>query len=394
MVNVPLTRVTAMTTSFAPRSAPRADQRKHLENARFAVSLGAAFALLCAVVFDTPESQAANGLFELLFGGGGYNGYYAQQTPTLSYGGYSGYGRSYGRHRHARRSRPHYAHARRSVAERRTDVRRAATARVVEQRHHIAANVRRSKERRDIAVNTVEKERDFIAIAMPPVRPAMTPRPAPAEVVAERKPAEVTERKTSLPIETVSFADAGATPNNASASRTAVCVRACDGFYFRIAAKASEAAAQETCERLCPGSETKAFLLPGGATTVNDAVAVGGGETYVQFVARLNPDSAKAKSCACPQTAENLTSTSAFMSDLTLRPGDTVVTPEGVKVLRRGSRYPFKRSDFLSLTETRALPRATRGALFAIDRALKTPYGRLAVASNSERRRHRANADL
>lgn len=378
-----------MKTCLAPRSSPRADQHKHIENARFAVSLGAAFALLCAVVFDTPESQAANGLFGLLFGGGGYNGYngyYVQKAPTMSY---VGSGRTYGRHRHARRSRTHYAHVRRYVAERRAESRHVANIRVIE-RHHVAAYVRHAKEHRDYAINAREKARSLAATPTPVERPAAVER------VALDHAAQA-ERRSTAPIETVSLAENGRTngaTSNASLSRNAVCVRACDGFYFRIAAKSSGSAAQETCERLCPGSETKAFLLPSGATKVDDAVAVSGGETYAQFVARIIPDSARAKSCACPQTAENLSATSAFLSDLTLRPGDTVVTPAGVRVLRRGSHYPFKGSDFLSLAETRTLPRATRGALVAIDRALKTPYGRLAVASNSERRRHRPNADL
>lgn len=377
-----------MTHCLAPQSASRAVPSRKAENARFAVSLGAAFALLCVVVLDTPSSFAAGGFIEMLFGGGGGGGgFYVQPVPGPSYGG--GYGRSYSRHRHARRGYTHYARAhryeRRAVAERHdrrgAETRRIADARAIE-RHHISTTMRHPRVSKDFGAFPLPPARDFVATATPVERMADSPR----ATVAERKP-------QSAAIETVSFTEV-ANSSAAPANHRAVCVRACDGFYFPIAAKATESAAQESCERLCPGSETRAFLLPSGSTSIDDAVDARRGETYAQFVARLAPEAARSKSCGCPQTAGNLSETAAFMSDMTLRPGDTVITQQGVRVVRRGSHYPFKKSDFLSLAQTHALPRATRGTLFAIDRALKTPYGRLAVATNSERRRAKLNADL
>jgi hypothetical protein len=75
------------------------------------------------------------------------------------------------------------------------------------------------------------------------------------------------------------------------------------------------------------------------------------------------------------------------MQDSTLRPGDSVVTAQGIRVLRSGSHYPFKSSDFLSLAETHDAPVAKRSALYAIERALKTPLGARAIAHNDDRRR-------
>ncbi len=66
----------------------------------------------------------------------------------------------------------------------------------------------------------------------------------------------------------------------------------------------------------------------------------------------------------------------SFYADPTLRPGDTVVTPEGVRILRQGSHYPFKETDFLSLAQAGDAPFAKRSALGEIERALKTPPGR------------------
>jgi hypothetical protein len=65
----------------------------------------------------------------------------------------------------------------------------------------------------------------------------------------------------------------------------------------------------------------------------------------------------------------------AFYADPTLRPGDTVVTPEGVRVLRYGSHAPYKETDFVSLAQAGA-PLANRSALNEIDRVVKTPLGR------------------
>lgn len=68
--------------------------------------------------------------------------------------------------------------------------------------------------------------------------------------------------------------------------------------------------------------------------------------------------------------------TAPFYADRTLRPGDTVVTPQGVRILRAGSHYPFRETDFLTLAEAGAAPLANRSALNEIERALKTPPGR------------------
>lgn len=70
------------------------------------------------------------------------------------------------------------------------------------------------------------------------------------------------------------------------------------------------------------------------------------------------------------------TPANAFYADPTLRPGDTVITAEGVRILRPGSRYPFKASDFASLAEAGAGSLANRNALSEIERAIKTPIGR------------------
>jgi hypothetical protein len=70
------------------------------------------------------------------------------------------------------------------------------------------------------------------------------------------------------------------------------------------------------------------------------------------------------------------TPTPDIFADPTLRPGDTIITADGVRILRHGSRFPFKASDFISLAEAGKARLANRSALGEIERALKTPLGR------------------
>jgi hypothetical protein len=208
----------------------------------------------------------------------------------------------------------------------------------------------------------------------------------------ERRQASV-ERRQRTP-EIVSAAEVS-TP--ATLGRRSVCVRACDGYFFPIAnlSRSSEVAShQATCDKLCPGAETRLFVMPAGSDTIDQAVAARGGDAYTQLIARVDPADAKTKACSCHSVAGDPVESGALLTDFTLRPGDTVVTPQGIKVVRRGSRYPFKKTDFLSLAETRDMPISTRGALFAIERALKTPYGRLAVANERRRDRFGHKRDL
>ncbi len=63
----------------------------------------------------------------------------------------------------------------------------------------------------------------------------------------------------------------------------------------------------------------------------------------------------------------------AIMLDATLHPGDSVMTTNGLRVFHGGGACPHKNSEFLSLSQTRDIPREKRGALGAIERAMKIP---------------------
>jgi len=76
---------------------------------------------------------------------------------------------------------------------------------------------------------------------------------------------------------------------------------------------------------------------------------------------------------AARQRAPDLTQPDVILHDATLREGDSVMTAKGVRVFQGGSACPHKESDFLALADARDIPRSKRGALLAIEKAVKTP---------------------
>lgn len=332
-------------------SAPPDSATSSAKSARVAVTLGAAFALFCLAVFglDTPTSMAAGGFFDMLFGGGP-----SYVSPAPNSGGYGAgakhrHNGHYHRHaRHGRRYQARYAYAHRQMVERR----------------HASAAERRLWRQTD------------------------------REGAASRRLSHQNERSGGA-IETVSLAEMSAvTPAKTpqTQNRRTVCVRGCDGYFFPIAnlARDSEIPSQQvTCEKLCPGAQASLFVMPAGSDKIDEAVATRGGESYAQLTARLNATDSKSQSCGCQASANTASRvSSALQSDFTLRPGDTVVTSQGVRVVRRGSHFPFKERDFVSLAETQDVPASNRRVLYAIDRVLKTPHGRLLTASSERRRAH------
>ena len=71
--------------------------------------------------------------------------------------------------------------------------------------------------------------------------------------------------------------------------------------------------------------------------------------------------------------APDLTQPDVILHDATLREGDSVMTAKGLRVFQGGSACPHKESDFLALADARDIPKAKRGALVAIEKAVKTP---------------------
>ncbi len=156
-------------------------------------------------------------------------------------------------------------------------------------------------------------------------------------------------------------------PGPAQTSRQLLCVRACDGYVFPIVDPGSVAAGESLCRRLCWRSKTKLFVSANGSEEIHTAVAARDGGSYSQFVARAQAGPAMSRSCSCRGATGLADEPLAVYSDLTLRPGDSVMTRQGVRVFRGASHFPFNQNDFLSLADAHGLTQQTRVALAALE---------------------------
>jgi len=176
-----------------------------------------------------------------------------------------------------------------------------------------------------------------------------------------------------------------ATP--AATGKRTVCVRSCDGYFFQFstAQRGFDVAARESaCGAACPDAETKLFVMPSGGEDIAQASEARHGELYSEYLARLKGDAAKPGNCGCHLASTAGADTSAALKDPTLRKGDMVVTPKGVRVFQGSGGRARGDGAFLSLAETRGLTPARRGALAAIDRVLKFPRHRAAQPAEGD----------
>jgi hypothetical protein len=163
--------------------------------------------------------------------------------------------------------------------------------------------------------------------------------------------------------------------------RRLVCVRMCDAYAFPIVDpgdKIDVSTTETTCRRLCPRAETRLYVLPSASDKIEKAVAVRDGALYSELAERAQakeheqPEERRRDSCFCRESSE-ADEPLAVYSDLTLRPGDIVVTKRGLRVFRGASHFPFGKNDFRPFAQTRGLTRQLRGALSAIESATRRP---------------------
>lgn len=154
----------------------------------------------------------------------------------------------------------------------------------------------------------------------------------------------------------------------------AVCVRTCDGYFFpagNFVGKADIARQESTCRSLCPNAETKLYVMPHDSDKIDEATSARDGRLYSEIAAKTQPEPDKDKICSCQGAASDKERTKALFSDPTLQKGDSVMTPQGLRVFRGARHFPFNAGDFVSLDETSGLRHEMRGVLAAIDHARK-----------------------
>jgi hypothetical protein len=153
-------------------------------------------------------------------------------------------------------------------------------------------------------------------------------------------------------------------PRETRANGLAVCVRLCDGFFFPSATRSGGDAA---CAAQCPDAPTARYTEPTGSDRIEDAVSTRGA-LYSALPVANRYRTTLDNTCRCHRSLTRHYSAS-LLNDPTLRKGDVVMTPEGFVVFQGANAHSITSSNFVALSQARALPEDLRAALAAMERA-------------------------
>ena len=164
----------------------------------------------------------------------------------------------------------------------------------------------------------------------------------------------------------------------ALAGERSVCVRLCDGYVFPVGSyrgDADRATHRAICQSACPDAQTALYMLPAGSDGPGGAVNLATGQTYSDLPDAFHYTTVLDDACTCHR-AGSKSRTLSLLRDFTLRRGDAVMTPAGVKVFHGGGRFPYRRDDFVALARSHDIRNAERATIGAIERAsLRPPAG-------------------
>jgi hypothetical protein len=160
----------------------------------------------------------------------------------------------------------------------------------------------------------------------------------------------------------------------ASSGSVSYCVRLCDGFFFPIGDAGGNTSAHETaCQAQCPTAETRLFTAPAGSDGIEEATS--GGQRYTSIANAFRYRDRFDKACTCNARGQGVTSL-AYMNDFTMKPGDVVMTNDGLKVLSGTRRFPFKDANFVPATWSKKLSAKERDGLKRLEDGGRTQAGR------------------
>lgn len=165
----------------------------------------------------------------------------------------------------------------------------------------------------------------------------------------------------------------------------AYCVRTCDGFFFPMGPATSggaRQAQQESCNAMCPGAEVALYSVSRQGS-IEDAVNARG-QTYSALRTAFRFRQGLERTCSCQGAAANGLARLPITHDVTLRPGDVVVTETGAQVFRGASRFPYQPRDFVAARSYGRLPADVRrrvdeiqAGIQAGDTGISAPVARL-----------------
>lgn len=204
----------------------------------------------------------------------------------------------------------------------------------------------------------------------------------PSERAAGRDvyPRVVQWRPRHAPASRLASAATGA-PGAVPLLRHSVCVRLCDGYYFPVG-EVRDRRDVETqtavCSGQCPGAPTRLFLAPSADGDVDQAVSATDGRRYTALPVAFAHQSAVGPTCGCHPADGPPAGAVSPLEDLTMRSGDSIMTPVGWRVFRGAAHWPYRRADFSRVARATNLSAKTRSALTAMENA---SLGRRVVAA-------------
>jgi hypothetical protein len=144
----------------------------------------------------------------------------------------------------------------------------------------------------------------------------------------------------------------------------AICVRLCDGFFFPSVMLSG---GDEACASQCPDAPTAFYSEPAGSDRIEDAVSLRG-ESYAALPAADRHRTAFDGACTCHRSL-----TRSYLADLlrdrTLRDGDLVMTAKGFTVYRSDRSSALSAANFVALSQSSGVPKASLPELAAMERA-------------------------
>lgn len=146
-------------------------------------------------------------------------------------------------------------------------------------------------------------------------------------------------------------------------SGVAYCVRTCDGRFFplTIRARAGDPDAQAQCRAFCPAASTEVYTSSDPSRGIEAAYSRDG-KAYSALPNAFVFRQRLVDGCSCTHgTRVGGLQSVAIKEDITLKPGDVVMTEEGPRVFA-GSRKgpPFRAEDFVTADRFPKLPKDMR----------------------------------
>lgn len=209
--------------------------------------------------------------------------------------------------------------------------------------------------------------RQPVVLPVPALPQMRVPAPPPAPLAAPRavpRQADLAPAPTPEPRGRYKLQSRGTGAGMAVA--TNYCVRLCDGFAFPVGEAGNGQQAQEVaCRQACPGAQTTLYTLPAGAQDLS--VLNRGGTPYTALPTAFRYQRQVSDACSCKPVGSTQ-SANAFYRDMTLRPGDVIMTGSGAQHFDGASRFPYKPTHFgeavkrLTLKKEVAVVRAMEAA--------------------------------